>query len=434
MNSLGQKVKKLRKEKRLTQQDLADNNISRSMLSLIENDVAQASMSTLSYVAQKLGKPLSYFLSDDEEINQKGEQLLTEAEELMHRAQYQEAFEKIQLFISQFKDMGSLLSSMNRLFGSLYTLLGICCFYMESPSSSDYLSQAIEKLSQAGAPHYLSRAYNYLALLKFRENDYEQMEKLLLCADSFLGDTTLNNVQMRLNNSYNLALSYYRQEKFQETLEFIDRTLNYCTKYQLFFNYGDFNMLAALSYKNINKIEQALECNFNALRYYELSHNALMLHAIYVNLCILYRIIGDSYNALYYIDKAMSYFVSTENMDMYNKAMVEKILTLFVFHADAAVLRELISVTIHYPQLPKLEKGELLSVLGTLALREKSHEEAFELLLSAQEHVADHINTTTNIFIYRGLHEIYEYRQDQPNSMLYKQKIEALLEQKPYYR
>jgi transcriptional regulator with XRE-family HTH domain len=433
MNSLGQKVKKLRKEKGLTQQDLADNNISRSMLSLIENDVAQPSMSTLSYVAQKLGRSLSYFLSDDEEINQQGEKLLIKAENLIDEGQHEEAFKNIHAFISQHQDAASY-SATERLFGSLYVLLGICCFNMQHPEALSYLTSAVEKLIHADAPLYLSNAYNYLSILKYQENDYAEMERLLILADSVLGNITLNNIRMKLNVAYNLALAYYMQQKYPQTLELIRQTLSYCGKYEVFFNYGDFNMTAALSYKNINKIEQALECNFNALRYYELSHNALMLHAIYVNLCILYRIIGDSYNALYYIDKAMSYFVSTENMDMYNKAMVEKILTLFVFHADAAVLRELISVTIHYPQLPKLEKGELLSVLGTLALREKSHEEAFELLLSAQEHVADHINTTTNIFIYRGLHEIYEYRQDQPNSMLYKQKIEALLEQKPYYR
>jgi hypothetical protein len=62
----------------------------------------------------------------------------------------------------------------------------------------------------------------------------------------------------------------------------------------------------------------------------------------------------------------------------------------------------------------------------------KAMKKPLELLLSAQDHVADHINTATNIFIYRGLHEIYEYRQEQPNSILYKQKIEALLSLKSY--
>lgn len=433
MDSLGQKVKKSRKEKGLTQQELTDNHISRSMLSLIENDATQPSMSTLAYLAQKLGKPLSYFLTDDEEIKLKGEKLLLEAEELINKEQYQEAVEIIQSFHSQCNDIG-LLPSMNRLFGCLYTLLGICYFYTDIKIASSYLSDAIEKLSSANAPNYLSKAYNYLARLKFQENDYEQMEKLLISADSILEDTTLNTIQMKLNNSYNLALSYYRQRKYQKSLEFIERTLTYCSNYQLFFNYGDFKMLSALLYKNINKLEQAIECNFEAARYYELSRNASRLHSTYINLSILYRLIGDRYNALYYIDKAMNYFLSIGNMQKYNNAMVEKIITFFVFHGDAVLLRDLISMTINHPELARLQKGELFSVLGTLALREKNYEQALEQLLLAQELVADHINTSVNIFIYRGLYEIYEHRRDIKNSLLYKEKADALVEEHPYYR
>jgi transcriptional regulator with XRE-family HTH domain len=71
MNSLGQRIKKVRKEKGLTQKELADNKISHSMLSLVENDVARTSIATLCYIAQKLETSLSYFLSDEEEVCQK---------------------------------------------------------------------------------------------------------------------------------------------------------------------------------------------------------------------------------------------------------------------------------------------------------------------------------------------------------------------------
>lgn len=62
--SLGEKIKNLRKEMKLTQTDLAGNEMTKSMLSQIENNLATPSMKNLLYIASKLGKPASYFLED----------------------------------------------------------------------------------------------------------------------------------------------------------------------------------------------------------------------------------------------------------------------------------------------------------------------------------------------------------------------------------
>lgn len=433
MDSLGQKIKKLRKEKGLTQQDLVDNTISRSMLSLIENNATHPSMSTLTYLAHKLGKPLSYFLSNDDEIRQEGEKLLSEAETLIDSKEYITAINKIEVFLAQYQDTVAH-ASMDHLFGSLYTLLGISSFHIESANAIDHLSIAVKRLSNTGSPIYLSKAYNCLSLLKYRDNDYKAMEELLIRADSILGNTTLNNIRMKLNITYNLTLAYYMQHKYEETLELVNQTLSYCSKYEVFFNFGEFNMVAALACKNLNKLEQAIECNLKAIHYYELSQNVLMRHRIYLNLSALYRIIGDSYNAICYINKAIDYFKSEENMLRYTNAIVEKIITMFVFHSDATLIKDLISVTINHPQLGEVQKGELLSILGTIELQNNNYNQALELLLSAQNLVNDYINSSTNIFIYRGLYEIYEYKQDHANSILYKSKLDTLLEEKPYYR
>ena len=62
---LGQRIKQLRLEKGLSQRQLCGDVITRNMLSQIENSAARPSMDTLSYLAGKLGKPVSYFLEED---------------------------------------------------------------------------------------------------------------------------------------------------------------------------------------------------------------------------------------------------------------------------------------------------------------------------------------------------------------------------------
>ena len=57
---IGEKIKKLRTEKLMTQKELAGPEITRNMLSRIENGAAQPSLDTLRYIAKKLNVSVSY--------------------------------------------------------------------------------------------------------------------------------------------------------------------------------------------------------------------------------------------------------------------------------------------------------------------------------------------------------------------------------------
>ncbi len=62
---LGEKIKAARLAAGLSQRQLCGEEITRNMLSLIENGSASPSMRTLSYLARRLDKPLSYFLDEN---------------------------------------------------------------------------------------------------------------------------------------------------------------------------------------------------------------------------------------------------------------------------------------------------------------------------------------------------------------------------------
>ena len=61
---LGQKIRQARLEAGLSQRQLCGDEITRNMLSLIENGSARPSMDTLRYLAGRLGKPITYFLEE----------------------------------------------------------------------------------------------------------------------------------------------------------------------------------------------------------------------------------------------------------------------------------------------------------------------------------------------------------------------------------
>ena len=62
---LGQRIKQARLEAGLSQRQLCGEEITRNMLSQIENGSARPSMGTLEYFARRLGKTVSYFLEED---------------------------------------------------------------------------------------------------------------------------------------------------------------------------------------------------------------------------------------------------------------------------------------------------------------------------------------------------------------------------------
>ena len=62
---IGQRLKQARLEAGLSQRQLCGDMITRNMLSQIENGAARPSMDTLTFLAGRLGKSVSYFLEED---------------------------------------------------------------------------------------------------------------------------------------------------------------------------------------------------------------------------------------------------------------------------------------------------------------------------------------------------------------------------------
>ena len=63
--TIGEKIKKTRKEQGMTQRELCGDVITRNMLSRIENNAALPSLETLTYIASRLGIPAGFLLLDE---------------------------------------------------------------------------------------------------------------------------------------------------------------------------------------------------------------------------------------------------------------------------------------------------------------------------------------------------------------------------------
>ena len=67
--TLGEKIRSARLKEQLTQSEVADDRITRNMISAIESDKALPSLDTLLHIAAKLNLPVAYLISDENDVS-----------------------------------------------------------------------------------------------------------------------------------------------------------------------------------------------------------------------------------------------------------------------------------------------------------------------------------------------------------------------------
>jgi len=91
---LGQKLRQARLEAGLSQRQLCGEEITRNMLSQIENGAARPSMTTLQYLAARLEKPVAWFLEEDAAISPNA-QLMETARQLYGQGSCAQALQQL---------------------------------------------------------------------------------------------------------------------------------------------------------------------------------------------------------------------------------------------------------------------------------------------------------------------------------------------------
>lgn len=94
---LGEKIKQARLEAGLSQRQLCGEEITRNMLSLIENGSARPSMDTLRYLAARLGKTVSFFLEEDAVVSP-NQQVMRDARQACDCGNWEQVYRVLQDF------------------------------------------------------------------------------------------------------------------------------------------------------------------------------------------------------------------------------------------------------------------------------------------------------------------------------------------------
>ncbi len=95
LSTIGERIKRLRRMKNMTQAELSGNDITRNMLSRIETGAALPSLPTLVSIAERLGVPAGILLEENVYFDYLRAELIREAKAYMSENKYEKALELI---------------------------------------------------------------------------------------------------------------------------------------------------------------------------------------------------------------------------------------------------------------------------------------------------------------------------------------------------
>ena len=162
---LGERIRTLRKQKKLTLEGLAGTKLTKGMLSLIENNKAQPSMESLAYIAEQLEVDISELLGGQNK--EKLHEVLVQAEKLFSSENRK----------MKYKQLLELISTENLSQGyeaaRLLELYSYAMYWEKKDGWQAYLERAARLFDELNIPSNRASIGIFRATVMYVEHDYQ---------------------------------------------------------------------------------------------------------------------------------------------------------------------------------------------------------------------------------------------------------------------
>lgn len=230
MSTLGEKIKKIRKQRGMTQASIADGKITRNMLSCIENGTANPSLDTLKYIAEKLSVPTEFLVSDDDNLG------FYQKKELIGKIYRAFDAKNYAACLSLIKTIDEADDELNFLLANSYLELGKHSVINGSLIKAlEYLesSEKYTKLTRIGTQHLEAQISMYISIARNIQSpllEFDALKYTVALADSvdyeFFKYLTIDAAYAFETPTYSLHMEAKTLIKERNYLEAIKRLLN----------------------------------------------------------------------------------------------------------------------------------------------------------------------------------------------------------------
>lgn len=239
---LGERIRKLRKQKKMTLEALAGTELTKGMLSLIENNKANPSMESLSYIAEQLDVELSDLL---EEISTQELAALLDLAENIYNTETEEQENK-------YKKLIELIEPHVNHFSQGYQaarLLEIYCYslaHQRNPEWEAFSHRAAQMFDQLNITANRAAIGLFRAKRKFNDHEYTRaLEIFLTERKSIESNHPYIDPITRLDLDYHEAILYFAVGDSESATNVMDNALQFSKEKRIFYLIDDLYRLAA---------------------------------------------------------------------------------------------------------------------------------------------------------------------------------------------
>lgn len=423
--TLGQKIRQARLELRLTQEEVAEDFITRNMLSKIEHDVTTPSLKTIQHLAKRLNKPISYFLNNEydkaQTIDRSSKSFFEHASFLTKNKEYNKCIN----YINQ--DLKSSEEELQNLYhGRLLYILAKCKIRVGDYNSVDkILDNAIKILETNDDYYYLANTYFYKANVFFNEIKFEKAELYIKKAIEKLRKSYINDILLEIKLFFSLGFTLYKQNKYEESIANLNYAIELSKEYKTFNNYGDAYMLLGIMYKRITEMDKAISYTRKAISIFHALDDSHLEAACKKNIGNYYLIINDFQNAEKYLKESLKYFDESKNLEIAHTIRSD-IQELLVKKGDYEKAIEYVN-EININTIKTVDQARVYMNLGNSYIGIKDYDLAEEKLRKAKE-LLENINRYDVLhLIYDSYSHMYSSLKDYEKAYMYSEKSKEFL-------
>lgn len=334
--SLGQKVKKLRKEKGMTLKDLAGNRITAAQISHIERDKSYPSQDLLEYFSQKLEVSIDYLLESKEMQAKKiATNLLLKSEILIQTKKPVDAkreLSKVLGLCTDF-DISEECARGNYLYGLMFKEDKQYKKALEMMEKA--LVLYIKVLSWEGA----ARCYLELGKIYTLNGFFDPAIHMLHQSETIIKENKIKNLELEKDIYISVAYAYIKNNQRQESKTYAEKAESLSNKlgdhrsrgmnYYLIGNNHFQNLEYDLAKKYFN---MALDTFEEEKKLIEKSHTQIMLFEVY-------KMLGENAEALEHIKNA--YEIKKDYKDEQTVKIIFKYIDMLLKIENLTLAKEL---------------------------------------------------------------------------------------------
>ncbi|WP_273836272.1 helix-turn-helix domain-containing protein [Guptibacillus sedimenti] len=237
MEELGERIREIRKKKRLTLQQVAGDHLSKGMLSLIENGKANPSFETLDHILNKLEINLQELLGEKD-----WKPIVLEMEELKSRNQHTKILTNLAPLLE--KEHSSSYEVAR-----LYFIAASSASTLNDDRASYYINRAIKIFYNLRLYNYWGKAMLFVSMEHFKRFEYEESLQIIKSIQKVFEEKKIHIEELtQLEVNYLEIMLLFAQPDSDQVFirKKLMEVIDYSKKNQVYYKTADLYRLVAL--------------------------------------------------------------------------------------------------------------------------------------------------------------------------------------------